>query len=107
LWRAWTESSPWRRRCETPRDIEAIGGRTKKETGVPTRPIGFGGACVPPGDLVFGDTKCPAVIGQDFAEAVCMPALKRRENERIMIENLGKGKTTEEFAGPGASKVAG
>jgi hypothetical protein len=33
-----------------------------------------------------------------------MPALKRRENERIMIENLRKGKTILELPGPGGAE---
>jgi 4-hydroxy-4-methyl-2-oxoglutarate aldolase len=85
------------------RDIEVIGGRTKKETGALNCPIEFGGVCVRPGDLVFGDTDGMVIIGQDCAEGVRMPALKRRENERITVENLRKGKTILELPGLGGA----
>jgi 4-hydroxy-4-methyl-2-oxoglutarate aldolase len=81
----------------------AIGGCTKKETGTLNCPIDFGGVCVRPGDLVFGDRDGLVVIDRDCADAVCLLALQRRENERIMIENLRKGKTTLELLGLGAS----
>lgn len=82
----------------------AIGACTKKETGTINRPIEFGGVCVRPGDLVFGDMDGLVIIGQDCADVVCMLALKRRENERIMIENLRKGKTTLELLGLGGAE---
>jgi regulator of RNase E activity RraA len=72
-------------------DIEAIGGRTKKETGVPSCPIELGGAFVRPG-------------ARDCAKVVYMRALKTRENEKIMIENLRKGKTTLELSGLGGAE---
>jgi 4-hydroxy-4-methyl-2-oxoglutarate aldolase len=82
----------------------AIGACTKREDGLLNCPIELGGVCVRPGDLVFGDADGLVVIGRDRAEAVCALALARREKERLLIENLGKGKTTLELLGLGAAE---
>lgn len=86
------------------RDIEVIGGRTKKETGALNCPIEFGGVCVRPCDLVFGATDGLVITGRDCADIVRLSALKTRENKWIMIENLRKGKTTPELAGLGGAE---
>jgi 4-hydroxy-4-methyl-2-oxoglutarate aldolase len=82
----------------------AIGACTKRQSGVLSCPIDFGGVRVHPGDLVFGDADGLVVIGRDRVEAVCALALARREREKLLIENLGKGKTTLELLGLGAAE---
>ncbi len=77
----------------------AIGACTKKQTGHLQRPIEFGGVRVHPGDLVFGDSDGLVVIPSDCIESVCAAALKRQENERVIMANLRKGKTTLELLG--------
>ncbi len=77
----------------------AIGSCTKERIGAVSRPIDFGGVCVRPGDLLFGDTDGLVVIAEDRVEAVFAQALQRRQRERAIIENLRKGKTTLELLG--------
>jgi hypothetical protein len=86
------------------RDIEAIESCTKKENGALNCPAEPGGECVPSGDPVFGSTAGLVTIGSDCTWGVCMPALKRRENQRIAIENLGKGRTIAELPGRGGAE---
>lgn len=75
----------------------AIGACTKVRPGYLQRPILFGGVLVHPGDLVFGNSDGLVVIPKDSVESVCAAALKRQEKERIIMDNLRKGKTTLEL----------
>jgi regulator of RNase E activity RraA len=109
--RRWLDVASRRNRQRTG-DVIVAGGRnprragagTRQKTGAPNCPIEFRVVCLRPGDPAFGYTDGMVIIGQDCAEGVCMPALKRRENERIMIENLRKGKTILELPGLGGAE---
>src|SRR3954447_1540252 len=75
----------------------AIGSCTKERFGTLGDPIDLGGVPVKTGDIVVGDSDGVVIIPGERAEEIYQSSLKRRERERQIIEELGKGKTTLEL----------
>jgi 4-hydroxy-4-methyl-2-oxoglutarate aldolase len=75
----------------------AIGACTKERFGTLGDPIDLGGVSVRAGDIVVGDSDGVVVIPAERADEVYQSSLKRREREKQIIEQLGKGKTTLEL----------
>jgi 4-hydroxy-4-methyl-2-oxoglutarate aldolase len=76
-----------------------LGSCTKIKSGTLNRPIELGGVRVRPGDIVAGDADGVVVIACEEAPKVYEQALRRRQDERVMIEELRQGKTTLELLG--------
>jgi 4-hydroxy-4-methyl-2-oxoglutarate aldolase len=75
----------------------AIGSCTKERFGTLGDPIELGGVPVKTGDVVVGDSDGVVVIPAERADEVYQLSLKRREREKQIIEQLGKGRTTLEL----------
>lgn len=77
----------------------AIGSCTKERAGKLGVPIQFGGVTVRPGDLILGDADGLVVVEQERVDAVYEIAMKRRERESQIIDQLRGGRTTVELLG--------
>jgi 4-hydroxy-4-methyl-2-oxoglutarate aldolase len=75
----------------------AIGSCTKERFGTLGDPVELGGVPVKTGDIVVGDSDGVVVIPAERADEVYQLSLKRREREKQIIEQLGKGRTTLEL----------
>jgi 4-hydroxy-4-methyl-2-oxoglutarate aldolase len=77
----------------------AIGSCRKERSGLINQPIVFGGVWVRPGDIVAGNSDGVVIIDQDQAETVYQAALRRREHEESLMDQLQRGRTTLELLG--------
>jgi 4-hydroxy-4-methyl-2-oxoglutarate aldolase len=77
----------------------AIGACTKERPGRLDVPIQFGGVTVCPGDIVVGSADGIVIIEKERADQVYEAALRRREREAELMEQLRRGKTTLELLG--------
>jgi 4-hydroxy-4-methyl-2-oxoglutarate aldolase len=77
----------------------SIGSCSKERYGVLNQPMIFGGVQVSPGDIVVADVDGIVIIEQDRVERVLEAARQRQSKERLLIEQLEKGKTTIELLG--------
>lgn len=77
----------------------AIGACTKERLGTLNVPIQFGGVTVRPGDIVVGNSDGLVVIEREKAEEIYRAAVKRREREEGILDQLFRGKTTIELLG--------
>jgi len=77
----------------------AIGSCTKERCGRLGEPIQFGGVTVRPGDLILGDADGLVVVEQERLDEVYETAVKRRDRESQIIEQLRGGRTTVELLG--------
>lgn len=75
----------------------AIGACTKERPGKLNIPITFGGVTVHPGDIVVGNADGVVIIAQDEADRVYEAAVRRRDRESELMEQLRMGKTTLEL----------
>ncbi len=77
----------------------AVGSCTKKGPGKLNVPIEFGGATVRPGDVIVGDSDGLVIIDRERAEDVYEAAVRRRQRELEIFEQLRQGRTTVELLG--------
>jgi 4-hydroxy-4-methyl-2-oxoglutarate aldolase len=72
-------------------------GTKKKSFHSINHPIEFGNILVNPGDLILGDDDGLVVVSQDKAAEVIEKAMEREKKEKLIIDDLKKGKTTLEL----------
>jgi len=77
----------------------AIGACKKEQLGTLNEPIELGGVTVRPGDLVVGTGDGLVVVRQESFPEVLRSATARRDREREILRDLGRGKTTIEILG--------
>lgn len=75
----------------------AVGSCTKKGPGKLNVPIEFGGATVRPGDVIVGDSDGLVIIDRERAEEVYEAAVRRRQRELEIFDQLRQGRTTVEI----------
>ncbi len=76
-----------------------IRGTTKDSLGLINYPVSIGGITVSPGDLVFGDADGVVIVARAEVEKVLASCAARVEKERVIMEELKKGRSTLELYG--------
>jgi len=74
-------------------------GTYKQILGSVNLPIVCGGVHVNAGDIVLGDDDGVVVVPLENAEEIYQKSIKKEENEKAILEQLKKGKTTLELFG--------